>query len=170
MEYHPGGDVTSLKHRIYHHLPPFLRPRPPLPLPAAYAESNFPVVGAHATAFVVGSATGEVILPFLIATLFGAEPEHGGTDASGLPTPHHREPGTVGPVIMLWVVAVGCIGMGGALVLLTRRASRLKSAIEAQKAVAAKSAAAVVVVTGAGPLFTPEGSSNGDTGAPGASV
>jgi FHS family Na+ dependent glucose MFS transporter 1 len=100
------------------------------PTAIAFAESAFPVVGAHATAFVVGSATGEVVLPFFIATLFGAEPGEGDGGGSA-PAP---KPGTVGPVVMLWIVLVGCIGMAGMLWWLMRAADRLSRAIAVHKA------------------------------------
>ena len=112
------------------------------PTAIAFAESAFPVVGAHATAFVVGSATGEVVLPFFIATLFGAAPAHGGGGGGGgTDAAPAVKPGTVGPVVMLWIVLVGCAGMAGMLAWLMRAAERLSRAIAVQKSRKAAAAA-----------------------------
>jgi len=55
----------------------------------ALAESYTPVHGTDATLFVVGAATGEALLPFIISSLFES--------ASG------------GPPALLWVVGIAAI-------------------------------------------------------------
>lgn len=67
----------------------------------ALVESYFPILGVHATIFVVGCASGEWLLPFLISTFIGAtvSPE-GETIITG---------GGPGPAVMLYVVAAGTL-------------------------------------------------------------
>jgi fucose permease len=71
------------------------------PTAVQLAELYFPVSGTDATAFVVGSAAGEWLLPFIVASLFGNVP--GEADI-----PQSSEGVTAGPTILLWVVTVGC--------------------------------------------------------------
>jgi hypothetical protein len=81
------------------------------PTAIALAESYFPVQGKHATCFVIGGAAGEMLIPFIIATLFG-----GGVDASGAVVA--ADGPSVGPVIMLWMVAGTCVAQMGAFQLM----------------------------------------------------
>ena len=99
------------------------------PTAIALAESYFPVQGKDATAFVVGSATGEWLLPFLIASLFGDVPDEPDIPAKAGGV-------TVGPVIVMWVIAVGCIVNVGLLHLLKRRGTRLSQLLKAANAAA----------------------------------
>jgi len=71
------------------------------PTAVQLAETYFPVSGSDATAFVVGSAAGEWLLPFIIASLFGNVPGEA-------EIPQSSDGPAVGPSILLWVVTVGC--------------------------------------------------------------
>jgi hypothetical protein len=74
----------------------------------AYAETIFPVQGKHIAAFVIGSATGEMTLPFIISSLFLSP----------------------GPIIMIRMVAgATCINML-VYVALVHHGSALKAAID----------------------------------------
>lgn len=108
------------------------------PTAVALAETYFPVHGGDATWFVVGSALGEWLLPFTIASLFGNVP---GEDPALIPESHGAE---VGPSILLWVVFIGCTANMGMLFLLVRRGRSLKSAIAVSVAAAAAPAPAAV--------------------------
>ena len=74
------------------------------PTAIALAETYFPVQGKHATAFVIGAATGEMLLPFIITTLFGGtvDPETGHAGRT-------QGDSGPGPIIMLWIVGVTTI-------------------------------------------------------------
>jgi FHS family Na+ dependent glucose MFS transporter 1 len=101
------------------------------PTAIALAESYFPVQGKDATVFVVGAATGEMLLPFIISTLFGdaseaTGDEHAPTEAAA----RHA----VGPSIMLWVVAVACIVNLGIYWALCKRGGKLRDALAAAAA------------------------------------
>lgn len=93
------------------------------PTAVALAESYFPVHGGDATAFVVGSASGEWLIPFLIASLFGNVPgDEAIAAADGV---------AAGPTILPWVVAVACTLNVGVYVLMRTRGRGLKRAMEA---------------------------------------
>jgi FHS family Na+ dependent glucose MFS transporter 1 len=65
------------------------------PTTLSLVETFFPVLGRHVTCIMIGSATGEMALPFVIATLFG------GSSAED------RSPGQ-SPQVLMWVVAIAC--------------------------------------------------------------
>jgi fucose permease len=95
------------------------------PTAIAYAETVFPVQGKHVTIFVVGSATGEMLLPFIISTLFG-----GGVDPATGEVVRAKGDGP-GPIIVMWIVAVAtCLNMITYFALV-RRGTALKAAIDA---------------------------------------
>ena len=97
------------------------------PTGIAYAESVFPVQGKHITIFVVGSATGEMLLPFIISTLFGGNVD----PATGAVSRSSDGPG---PLVMMVVVCVAtCINMA-VYALLVRKGAALKLAIDAAAA------------------------------------
>jgi FHS family Na+ dependent glucose MFS transporter 1 len=96
------------------------------PTAIALAETYFPVHGSDATAFVVGSATGEWLLPFLISTLFGGVPGEAEIASSSGPS--------VGPVILMWVISVGCIVNIAIYFLLTRKGKEYKQLYDAPAA------------------------------------
>ena len=111
------------------------------PTAIAYAETVFPVQGKHVTLFVVGSATGEMLLPFIISTLFG-----GGVDPNTGAVTNNGSAGG-GPMVMMWIVCVAtCLNMG-VYVLLVRRGAELSAAIAAAAAKGAGTAVAPEAVT-----------------------
>ena len=71
------------------------------PLVLTYCESVFPVTGLFATLFVVGSAAGEMLTPLIVSTWSGTVP---GLDGA----PPTLVPGAIGPVLMLYLVGLGC--------------------------------------------------------------
>lgn len=73
-------------------------------------ESYVPVLGKHATVIMIGAATGEMILPALIATYFGD-----GAEASA------EASATASPRALLWIVTVACVGNVGLLLALQRQ-------------------------------------------------
>ena len=109
------------------------------PTALAFAESCFPVRGSHATAFIVGSATGEMLLPAIIATLIGAGPDEGLPEGAASPPAIPGVP-PIGPSIVLWVAFGGCALNMGIYFLVIARGTWLKRAIDAQAAVAAAGA------------------------------
>ena len=99
------------------------------PTAIAYAETVFPVQGKHVTIFVVGSATGEMLLPFIISTLFG-----GSVDTTTGAVGKSDSGGAGGPIVMMWIVCVAtCVNMG-VYALLVRRGAALSAAISAAAA------------------------------------
>lgn len=106
------------------------------PTAIALAETFFPVHGGDATWFVVGSAVGEWVLPFIVSSLFGNVP---GVDAAALPQSHGME---VGPTILLWTITVGCVANMAVLYALIRNGSALKAALATAAAAPAAAAAA----------------------------
>jgi hypothetical protein len=102
------------------------------PTAIAYAETVFPVQGKHVAIFVVGSATGEMLLPFIISTLFGGNVDTttGEVAASGGGGAGAGS-GTAGPIVMMWIVCVAtCLNMG-VYFLLVKRGAALSAAIAA---------------------------------------
>ena len=94
------------------------------PLALSFAEACFPVRGTHATAFIVGSATGEMLLPAVIATLFGAGPGE-----SAVAIAEGTEWWTVGPNVMLWTVSIAGVVNALIFVLMYRRGMWLKGVL-----------------------------------------
>lgn len=114
------------------------------PTAVALAESYFPVTGSDATIFVIGSATGEMILPFVISSLFGDESGHtgdGGATPSGAAQRAAEDSYSVGPSIMLWVVAIGCTLNMAVYWLLVKRGKALHADLAAAAAAASGDAA-----------------------------
>lgn len=113
------------------------------PTAVALAETYFPVAGADATIFVIGSATGEMILPFIISSLFGDESGHTGDGkaASGAAQRAAEDSYAVGPSIMLWVVTIGCTINLAVYWLLVKRGKALHADLAAAAAAAAGGAA-----------------------------
>lgn len=95
------------------------------PTAIALAESYFPVQGKHATAFVVGAAIGEMLLPFIISTLFGGDVNAqtgAATDAAASSGP--------GPYIMILVVGITTILNMGFYFLLVKQGKALHEKIK----------------------------------------
>jgi fucose permease len=69
------------------------------PTTLSLVESFFPVLGRHVTCIMIGSASGEMALPFVIATLFG--------NAEELSAQHSSSSGH-SPQVLMWVIAVFC--------------------------------------------------------------
>jgi len=80
-------------------------------LPSTSRAPSSPPQGKHATVFVIGAATGEMLLPFIVSSLFGsgldAVEEEAGKGA-------HTSGGAPGsPVVLLWLMLVaGLVNMG----------------------------------------------------------
>lgn len=70
------------------------------PTTLTLAEEAFPVLGKHATVIMIGSAAGEMALPFTIALCFGGDPY----------APPEVAGGWGSPMAMLWVVGVASVG------------------------------------------------------------
>lgn len=85
------------------------------PTTLSLVETFFPVMGRHVTCIMIGSATGEMALPFVIATLFGgSSAEHGGGEgASGGGGGDGRS-----PQVLMWVLALACTANAGLLYVL----------------------------------------------------
>jgi len=131
------------------------------PTAIALAETYFPVQGKDATVFVVGAATGEMLLPFIISTLFGdaseaTGDEHAPTEAAA----RHA----VGPSIMLWVVAVACIVNFGIYWALCKRGGQLRDALAAAAAAEQAQDAAAGGAAGAESGLAGSGGSAGGKG------
>lgn len=95
------------------------------PTVISLVESYFPLLGVHTTAFVVGSATGEWLLPFVIATFIGAtvSAETGETIVT--------DPNGPGPSIVLWVVLAGTLAFVAVYQLLLREGGRVSARLQA---------------------------------------
>lgn len=108
------------------------------PLAISVAESFFPVEGKHATLFVIGAATGEMLLPFIVSSLFG--PGLDQLENDPLPSEHSGSgidaPGS--PVVLMWVMGVAAIINMGVWWLARKRGnvlhSRLASASQSKQA------------------------------------
>jgi predicted aconitase with swiveling domain len=106
------------------------------PTAIAYAETVFPVQGKHVTVFVIGSATGEMLLPFIISTLFGGNVDTT-TGEVGSSSSGGDGKSAPGPIVMMWIVCVATCANMAVYLLLVRRGAALSAGIAA----AAKSAA-----------------------------
>lgn len=116
-----------------------LRRPPPqacvFPTAIAYAETVFPVQGKHVTVFVVGSATGEMLLPFVISTLFG-----GAVDTTTGAVSSSNDGKSAGPIVMMWIVCVATCANMAVYALLVRRGAALSAGIAAAASRAADGA------------------------------
>ena len=85
---------------------------PIFPTCLSLVESFFPVLGKYATILMIGSATGEMLIPALMSLTFGGGAEE-------LTTAEARSNGpTANPTAMLYIVASTCVVNCGALFIL----------------------------------------------------
>jgi fucose permease len=87
------------------------------PTTFSLVESFIPVLGKHATVLMIGSATGEMVLPALIALCFGDGADAVAADASTATT-------TATPRALLWIVAAACVANVGMLEALQRAGAK----------------------------------------------
>jgi MFS transporter, FHS family, Na+ dependent glucose transporter 1 len=71
------------------------------PTALAFAETCMPITGSYATLFIVGSASGEILLPLIMTLLIGAGPTDNPSEVVIT--------NSIGPIIVLWVCLVGCL-------------------------------------------------------------
>ena len=83
------------------------------PTTLSLVESFFPLVGRHLTVIMIGSATGEMILPFIVAMLFG------GTN------PEERSQ-SQSPLVLMWVLSVFSLLNVGVLYILLHLGKKLQ--------------------------------------------
>lgn len=83
------------------------------PTTLTLAESFFPIMGRHVTVIMIGSASGEMALPFVIATLFGGS------------KPEERT-GSQSPQVLMWMMALACSANAAVLYLLLALGKRIQ--------------------------------------------
>ena len=105
------------------------------PTAIAYAETVFPVQGKHVTVFVIGSATGEMLLPFIISTLFGGNVD---TTTGAVGSSAGGDGKSAGPIVMMWIVCVATCANMAVYLLLVRRGAALSAGIAAAASRAAE--------------------------------
>jgi len=89
------------------------------PTTLSLVETFFPILGRHVTCIMIGSATGEMALPAIIAFFFGGT-EHE-MDLNGEDVVKGGS-----PMVLMWVLAVFCCINFGLLLVLLRLGKNLK--------------------------------------------
>lgn len=91
------------------------------PTALTLVESFFPILGRHITMIMIGSASGEMVLPAIIASLFGGT-THGVDEVTGADVVTGGS-----PYVLMWVMAVFSIVNAGLLYFLIKLGHALKT-------------------------------------------